>query len=337
MTDEQLEKRLKVLSVITRVHHMLNPLVEEVPLARMLIREIVSIVPCEGCIVMLVDGTNGKVLAVKGTLRAFPGMPLNLPELILSLCVRGFQSIFTGENDSIALALSEISASPVNSVICCPIWVKDSVQAIILTTSGRKNAFSREDLQLVEMLARQVSMALEVALTLPSHTFTSIRDSLTGLFNRRKYEIDIEAEVAWAERFNRALSVMMVDIDHFSIYNKVHGKEKGDAVLKDLGYTLYSSVRALDGVYRYGGEEFTIVLPNTTIEHATTVGTRILHSVEETKFNGEEISQPGKILSVSIGIASFSLNMESPMDLTKAAEEALTKAKLNGRNQVQLL
>jgi len=159
------------------------------------------------------------------------------------------------------------------------------------------------------------------------------KDFLTGLFNRRYFMELAEAELIRSERYDRPLSVFMLDVDHFKKINDTHGHNAGDAVLRRLGEIMQNALREVDIIGRMGGEEFAILLPETTLENAAMVAERLRE-----KISLQAISLSGGLplhITVSIGVAALSgkdLNIDT---LLSFADEALYEAKRE-RNQVRV-
>jgi len=162
----------------------------------------------------------------------------------------------------------------------------------------------------------------------------SIRDSLTGCFNRRKFDTDIIDEISRAKRYQRDLSLLMIDIDWFKKYNDFHGHTSGDNVLRQLVKLLNKECRDTDRLYRYGGEEFIMVLPETGKPEAVNIAKRLRSAVEKKLFTGEELSQPNTNLTISIGVSAFPDDGKGIKQLIDAADKALYAAKEKGRNRV---
>lgn len=180
-----------------------------------------------------------------------------------------------------------------------------------------------------ERVRREHDEKLELQGRLADETVT---DPLTGLRNRRYLERFLETETARANRYDASFSVAMLDLDHFKIYNDTHGHPAGDQVLTSVADILRSVVRDADVIVRYGGEEFTVVMPGGETEAARAVCERIRASVEERTFQGEDVMPGG--LTVSLGVASFPTHADSGEELIEAADQALYDAKERGRNQV---
>ena len=156
------------------------------------------------------------------------------------------------------------------------------------------------------------------------------RDGLTGLYNHRTFYTFLDEEVARARRFKTPFSLLLIDIDHFKGVNDTHGHQAGDAILRGLSQRLVSLVRSVDRVCRYGGEEITIILPNTQV--ALDMAERLRRAVEDTPFDigaGKAV-----VVTVSIGVAGFPLDADTGLMLVTAADSALYVAKDSGRNRV---
>jgi diguanylate cyclase (GGDEF)-like protein len=125
------------------------------------------------------------------------------------------------------------------------------------------------------------------------------------------------------------MSFMMIDVDHFKSYNDNYGHPEGDKALKIVGHVLKETLRGADVAARYGGEEFSILLPQTTSEEAQAIAERIRRNIEETDFGNRKVT-------VSMGIASCSLELNSSDEVISAADKALYEAKRRGRNNVRV-
>ncbi len=159
-------------------------------------------------------------------------------------------------------------------------------------------------------------------------------DHLTKLYNRRAVFFELKRELKKTERYNHPTSVAMIDVDFFKKYNDLNGHLAGDRLLKRLGRILEENVREFDVVGRYGGEEFIIVFPETTVKGAYKVCERIRKIVEGTRFYGQE-KIPNKKITLSIGIAEVPAKRKMKKDtLINKADELLYEAKRTGRNQV---
>jgi diguanylate cyclase (GGDEF)-like protein len=162
----------------------------------------------------------------------------------------------------------------------------------------------------------------------------SIRDPLTDLFNRHFMQISLERELSRANRRNQTLAIFMLDVDHFKRFNDQHGHAAGDAALKAIAEIFQSNIRAEDIACRYGGEEFTIILPDlngTTAEERAESIRRAVAGLH-VRFGREVASN----FSISIGVAVYPQDGENADLLLQKADQALYHAKREGRNQVVL-
>ncbi len=162
----------------------------------------------------------------------------------------------------------------------------------------------------------------------------SITDGLTGAYNHRYFYGKLSEELSRAQRYGRPLSVIMTDIDHFKRYNDAHGHMEGDNVLKGVASCIRENVRGQDMVARYGGEEFSVILPETGKKEAAATAERIRQCMLAQPFPNED-TQPGGSLTISLGVSSFPDDAEDPKDLMKKADDALYRAKENGKNRVE--
>ena len=157
-------------------------------------------------------------------------------------------------------------------------------------------------------------------------------DAVTGLLNRRAFHDELGVEFRRSQRYGRAFSLLMIDIDHFKLVNDTHGHQFGDFVLAEVSDVLQASLRESDIVARYGGEEFVVMLPETPEEDARGVAEKLRAAVASRAFAraGE-----GAAVTVSIGLCSLTgQRLESEDELVRAADEALYEAKRAGRDRV---
>ncbi len=159
------------------------------------------------------------------------------------------------------------------------------------------------------------------------------RDALTGLYNRRQMDEILDREIRRAARHQRELVLMMIDIDHFKRINDVHGHEVGDLVLREVAQCIQRQVRDEDYAFRYGGEEFLLLLPDANPEQIGVRGETILEAVRHLRLSW--MGQPLDRVSVSLGVAAFPAHGHNAADLVRAADGALLKAKAAGRDRLE--
>ncbi len=155
-------------------------------------------------------------------------------------------------------------------------------------------------------------------------------DGLTELYNHRTFQERLTQEVDRANRYARPLSLVMIDLDHFKIYNDTYGHPQGDMILREVARLLREVSRTSDIVARYGGEEFALILPETDCASAQKIGHRLREHIERHTFPGEQ-RLPGGTLTISLGVATHTL-AGTKEALVQSADRALYRAKRAGRN-----
>ncbi len=225
------------------------------------------------------------------------------------------------------------------SMLSVPMSYQGRVVGVMDFFYPKLNAFDEEDVTLLHALGALLATSIVNADLYEATLELATSDSLTGVLNRRAMERVIENEVARAQRFSTPLSLLLVDVDHFKNYNDQMGHLMGDVALKEIASCLQKSVRKVDSVARFGGEEFCVILPQTSEQAAMEVAEKLCVAVRKLDIPGASM-QPLKKISVSIGVAVYPDHMppilEQPptIELIHAADEALYAAKRKGRDRV---
>lgn len=195
--------------------------------------------------------------------------------------------------------------------------------------------YDANDLSVIALVAPQIALALERAgwqQRANEFQLMSITDPLTGLHNRRYLEARLTEELSRSKRYDYPLSFMMIDIDDFKLYNDRNGHQAGDRALEITAQCLRAALRKVDVASRYGGEEFSILLPQTTLQEAGVIADRIRRKITATPFTHGK-SQPLGAVTVSIGLSAFSPVLDSAEAIVRAADRALYHAKGHGKNR----
>jgi diguanylate cyclase (GGDEF)-like protein len=216
--------------------------------------------------------------------------------------------------------------------LCLPMLAQGEPSGLFYLSTTDPEALSQAKQQLARTVAEQVSLAIANLHLRETLKEQSIRDSLTGLFNRRHLEEALQIELALAQRCHHALSVVMVDVDHFKTLNDRYGHDAGDRVLQTVSQVLKGRMRQADIACRYGGEEFTLVLPHTTLAEAIASAEDLRQRISHLTLNYQ--GQPLGMITASFGVACFPTHGFQGPELLQAADQALYQAKANGRNQV---
>ncbi len=186
--------------------------------------------------------------------------------------------------------------------------------------------------RLAATAAEQLSLALANLSLRDSLRDQSIKDPLTGLYNRRHLEHTLKVEYARCRRAGCALAVLMLDIDHFKAFNDRHGHAAGDSVLSVVGALLAAQVRAGDIACRYGGEEFTVIMPETDIDTAVVLAEGIRQAIADVDLVADGQALPR--VTASMGVATIPGSVDTLDELVASADQALYLAKSQGRNRV---
>jgi diguanylate cyclase (GGDEF)-like protein len=193
---------------------------------------------------------------------------------------------------------------------------------------------TRADISALTNYATQVGLALQSLKTYEKLVHQSLTDPLTGLHNRRYFENTLDQELKRCQRYGRAFSLLIADIDRFKRVNDAFGHDSGDEVLKQVGGLIRDSLRSMDMVTRIGGEEFGILLPETPPNSISMVTHRLLKNIREAKPPVAEMVLSGCRTTISLGVSSFRKgNQATPESIFKLADKSLYLAKTRGRNR----
>ncbi|MTI68790.1 MAG: sensor domain-containing diguanylate cyclase [Firmicutes bacterium] len=228
----------------------------------------------------------------------------------------------------------------VKSILYEPLMLKNDMIGCLLICSKNQKHFTEERLDIIDTLANQAVIAMENARLYKEAKTKAIRDALTGLYNQRYFYDALEALNDSCGNCSRktcincnSTSLIIFDIDFFKVVNDTYGHQTGDKILKEVARVIKENVRKQDLVSRYGGEEFTILLPNTKQESAYVIADRIREIIESHSFyslNGEKVK-----LTISGGVSEFPYNADSGSSLLAYADRAMyTGSKQKGRNKI---
>lgn len=236
-------------------------------------------------------------------------------------------------------------SSPDSPVLADPEPIETAALAVPLETQSQligvlaiygrttSETFSDQDVDTIMSLARAAGVSVENMLLHQETRRMSITDGLTAIWNRRYFEMRWPQEFERAFRFQRPLSIAVIDIDHFKQVNDEYGHQRGDAILIEIAQRLVGNIRReIDVLARYGGEEFVLVLPETGADGARVVAEKMRIEVAGIPF-GAEGERPVPV-TISIGYAVYPENGTTPRQLLDAADRALYEAKSRGRNRV---
>jgi len=218
------------------------------------------------------------------------------------------------------------------SFLAVPLVYQGRVVGVMSFNRPTVNGFAPDEIKLLAAIANQAAMAIVNARLYQKTVELSLTDPLTNIANRRHLFQRLELEIARAQRFGTKLSLLMIDIDHFKLYNDRHGHLAGDDVLRAVAGALVRSVRKIDTVARYGGEEFVIILPQIRRHEAVLVGEKLRRAVSRLGFAPTQRQRAN--VTISVGLAYLPGDARDARELIDRADAALYAAKDGGRNRL---
>jgi diguanylate cyclase (GGDEF)-like protein len=282
--------------------------------------------PVDHLAMFLLDSDNRLVLRrVDGTLPCHLQQNDPLPEQAKAVS----KALETGQPTLNADRQETTLCDESQSEILLPLISFGQKLGVLICSSRTPAAFQQSDLQSLESMADIVAKAIQNASYMEKLRAVANLDGLTGVFNRRYFETKFPEKLAEASRYGGGLSVLIVDIDNFKSVNDEFGHVLGDEVLKKVSALLKQKLRKIDLLCRYGGEELIIVAPATTGTNAQELGEKLRKTIEEFPFPG--IPRP---VTISIGVSEFPIHGSTRDELVRSADEALYRAKAEGRNRV---
>jgi diguanylate cyclase (GGDEF)-like protein len=221
----------------------------------------------------------------------------------------------------------------IHSMVCIPLMVKKKPVGILYLDDFVPRVFDREKLKLLSVFISFAAVAIENAKLHERTKLLAITDCLTGLNNYRHFKDMFRQEIDRAERYGKPVSLLMMDVDNFKMFNDSYGHSIGDQVLVKVAGIIRDTVRKVDHAFRYGGEEFAVILPDTGLKSACMLAERLRIKIEEEADRAlEPTVQHG--VTVSIGVAAFPNDGGDIDELFKAVDALMYQAKLLGKNQV---
>ncbi|WP_088315281.1 diguanylate cyclase [Kineosporia sp. R_H_3] len=288
--------------------------------AQVAVAELGRMLRVEAVVLLAADGHRGGGRQVLADPRGcLDGAPEPVPGLLARVAATGQAS------------LEVLDADPClgdRAVLAVPVLAGGEVVAVLAAVRPAGQPFGVDELRVATELAPLVASALHAAAALETVRTQATRDALTGLPNRRSLDLDLRAEVEL--NAGRTTAVVMVDVDHFKKFNDREGHAAGDVALQAVARVLASAVRDQDGAYRYGGEEFCLLVRQVTEAEVRTLLDRVLDAVRAVDVPGA-VAQPAGHLSVSAGVAL--VETEDAAVAVLRADEALYRAKELGRDR----
>jgi diguanylate cyclase (GGDEF)-like protein len=226
----------------------------------------------------------------------------------------------------------ELTRWQTRSIICVPLRSKHRVLGVIQLVNVDVKGLSEQELFFLQALCDYAAISIENAKAVEKIQELTITDDCTGLFNARHLYKTLETEVYRSARFGYEFSVIFIDLDHFKQVNDTHGHLIGSRLLAEIGYLIKAQLRLIDFAFRYGGDEFVVLLPQTSKDQAVVVAKRLQDSLRSGRFCVEQ----GLNLNVraSMGLATFPHDAQTPHDIIRQADEMMYVVKNTTRDNI---
>lgn len=220
----------------------------------------------------------------------------------------------------------------IQSMICVPLLAKGKTLGVVLIEHSIKDAFDDENMRLLEVISQQVSIAIENARLYQQMHDLATHDALTGAYNRLYFNDKLQEEFKKAQEKGHDLSFIIFDIDHFKKFNDTYGHLFGDLVLKTLSAFIMKTLRKEDVFARFGGEEFVVLMPYTSLEQAREKAEDLRMGVSQLSITDRVVSAS---ITISIGVSTYPETAGRAQEIISSADDALYEAKNAGRNLVR--
>jgi len=337
VTGRGAERRLKILSDITRAA---NSVLEPRRVMEIVMSKAQALISSEAWSLLLVDEKEQSLSFAmsKGEhTSAIQDFKLQIGQGIAGWVVRYRRPAIINEvsrDGRFDPSLDRMTGFKTRSILCAPLISRGRIIGVAELVNKRRGRFTREDLATLKLLVEPGAVAIENAILYKRSTELSFTDDLTQLFNGRYLNMALKREVKRARRYRTPVSVIFLDLDGFKNVNDQHGHLAGSRALVEVGQVVRGTVREIDIVSRYGGDEYTIVLPQTGPEGASVIAERIRRNIEESVFlrsMGHEVR-----LTASLGVACHPDHAQSREELIQKADKAMYRVKDADKNGVAL-
>lgn len=277
------------------------------------------------------------VMALEGLAGTFSqvGKPIDDPEALVCKVARTGDGVIVNSALQKDFFLHDLDESKPQGVFYCqPLKISHRVIGVLVVGHASPFPFLTEEKQFLDSLCSQVAMAFDRSLFYMKTKELSVKDELTGVYNRRYFQQELHMEFKRALRFHRPLSLLMIDVDYFKNFNDRYGHLQGDKILNRLAQLILKNVREVDCVARFGGEEFIVLLADTAFAEALGVAEKLRRLVRHDAKSFMQDQHLEELLTVSIGVSTYPDLVDNAEALINTADIALYEAKERGRDNV---
>ena len=331
---------VRELRLLTETTRALASAREAKSVLRVIFDKAKALVRCEAWSLFLIDpSTHELVFDMVGgpKARRLKGLRIKAGQGIVGWVAQHGKPAMVNDTRTDRRFLSDIDRATrfiTRSVLCVPIFIRKHPAAVLEMVNKIGKPFDRLDQRLLTHLAEQASIALERASLQEQATSLGGTDELTKLHNTRFLEQALDREARRCRRYGSIMALIFLDLDDFKRINDQHGHPLGSQCLAELAQIMLKSVRDVDILARYGGDEFVVILPETTVSTARAVADRLHEAITSHIFLSEEGIEAR--LTASIGIAGFPDHAQSKEELLRKADEAMYRAKAAGPNRIHI-
>lgn len=335
-----LEKEKYKLEVIIKACNEIAAIFNLDILGEVVTAKAIQILEAEKASLMIVDEKSGD-LVLKGSQgldkeKVTPRMKIG--QLIAGWVAKEGEALLVKDIDDdprFKVFAKVVKTYKTKSFISLPLRGNGKVIGVMNVTDklAEMKIFTDDDLRHLSLIAYQTVAQIENIRLCEKLASLAVTDPLTGLFNHRYFQEQLNLEIMRSSRYEYPLSLIMFDIDFFKTYNDRYGHLAGDRILKQIAGLIKEYIRSVDIVCRYGGDEFMVILPNTKIDGAMLVSEKIRRAIEKKDFLFSDNDKPAKV-TISGGLVSYKKNWGSGVFVAHA-DEALYKAKSQGRNMIK--
>jgi|GEM_PF-1456537 len=330
MFQQQSESTLRSLDASFSIARLLENTLNKKEILRQVCSQVHNLFKCAGCIIVMRDKENNVTEMISWPENYYmTGNKVSGTIYLRNLLDHYLSGFCIIPNIHIEKRFLAWSDPTVQSICMVPVETRESAGGVIIAVGPVGETYTATQAKLLGIVASQTSMTLERASYFALQEDLARYDGLTGLFNRRMFQNIISEEYNRVKRYKGIVSLVMFDIDHFKKINDTHGHQVGDDVIKMVTRTIKDMIRTTDRACRYGGEEFAVLLPETTSENGRNLAERIRTQIESNR------SVNGLSVTVSCGISEYTV-LDTIESIIKRADTALYNAKENGRNRVVL-
>ncbi|MBU0548883.1 MAG: sensor domain-containing diguanylate cyclase, partial [Candidatus Omnitrophica bacterium] len=353
---ERLQKRRQKLEIILKAYNYLSGIFNLDLLADIVTEKAIQLVEAEKSSLMVLEESSGDLVVRGQKGLKQPELPwrMKIGELIAGWVAQEGEALLVEDiySDSRFKFSSKNREYKTKSFISLPLRVDSRIIGVMNVADKLKGVkiFTQEDLEYLKLLAHQTVAQIANIMLCDKLSSLAVTDALTNIFNHRYFQERIEIEIVRAERYKRTLSLLMFDIDFFKIYNDRYGHLEGDRALKEVARIMKEKLRQVDIICRYGGEEFTVILPEIDLKGAMLVAEKIRKAVEsESKgifdkdvkavteevrraVHEDKVSKKALGVTISAGVAIYKEGLSKDA-LISQADKALYNAKEKGRNR----